>query len=240
MDTNFEKVLEPQFQSALADEIVSMVAAVASNASAPDSAIRALEKSRQESLAPEQRAAAAALQAYGARCAADVFTSALEPQAGERAAELMHALESDSGGDALSILESQPDAGAEFKSRMSRAIAAKCAGLVAAEIERLKKGPVTILNEEDAKVFEARHAEHQKQQTQAAITFLSSLPARFPTFGTALFRSIRRDVQHQIEEEHPRPAIHAAVAALFDDALAAMPEEARAEIVRGDENEAMH
>lgn len=235
MESNFEKMLEPRSQSALADEIVSMVAAVASNASAPDSAIRALEKSRQESLAPEQRAAAAALQAYGARCAADVFTSALEPQAGERAAALRHALESDSGGDALALLESQPEAGAEFKSRMSRAIAAKCAELVAAEIERIKKGPVTILNEDDAKVFEARHAEHQRQQTQAAITFLSSLPARFPSFGADLFKSIRRDVQRQIEEVHQRPAIHAAVAALFDNALAAMPEETRARIAQDDQ-----
>ncbi|WP_052452317.1 hypothetical protein [Noviherbaspirillum autotrophicum] len=223
MKASFENTLDPTFQSALADEIVSMVAAVVSNASAPDSAIRALVKSRQDSLAPEQRAAAAALQAYGIRCAADVFTPALEPEAIERAAKLRQALESQSADDALAALESNPEAGMEFKSRMSRAIASKCAELAAAEIERAKSGPVTILNEADAKVFETQHAQHQKQRSQATTTFLSSLPVRFPSFGVDLFNAIRRDVQREIEENHKRPDVHAAVAALFDDAIAAMP-----------------
>lgn len=223
MKANFENTLDPKFQLALADEIVSMVAAVVSNASAPDSAVRALVKSRQDSLAPEQRAAAAALQAYGIRCAADVFTPALEPEAIERAAKLRQALESQSADDALAALESNPDAGMEFKARMSLAIASKCAELAAAEIERAKSGSVTILNEADAKVFETQHAQHQKQRAQATTTFLSSLPVRFPSFGADLFNSIRRDVQREIEANHKRPEVHAAVAALFDDAIAAMP-----------------
>ncbi|HYD95211.1 MAG TPA: hypothetical protein VEC01_07790 [Noviherbaspirillum sp.] len=227
MNTNFENTLDPTFQAALADEIVSMVAAVVSNASAPDSAARALVKSRQDSLAPEQRAAAAALQAYGIRCAAEVFTPALEPEAVERAARLRQALEAQSANEALALLDAKPDAGMEFKSRMCIAIATKCAELVAAEIERAKNGPVTILNEDDAKVFEARHAQHQEQRAQAATAFLSSLPVRFPSFGVDLFISVRREVQRHIEENHKRPDIHAAVAALFDDAVAAMPAETR-------------
>lgn len=223
MNTNFEKVLDSTFQSALADEIVSMVAAVVSNTSAPDSAIRALEKRRQDTLAPEQRAAAAALQAYGARNAAMVFTVALEQQAEERANELQRALESVTDDDALALLESTPEAGEEFKARMSLAIATKCAQLIATEIERVKTGPVKILNEDDAKVFEENHARHQRQRTEAAVDFLSNLPVRFPKFGANLFATIRRDVQHLIAENHKRPDIHAAVSTLFDDAISAMP-----------------
>lgn len=230
MNTNFDQVLAPDFQTALADEIVATVAAVVANASAPDSAVRALQKGRQETLSLEQRAAAAALQAYGARCASDVFTASLDAQAGDRASELQQALEADSEEDALASLESMPEAGTGFKSRMSFAIAAKCAELVAAEIERIKKGPVTILNEEDAKIFRSQHEQHQKQQMDAAITFLSTLPTRFPTFGTELFSTIRHDVQRQIEKNHKRPDIHAAVTRLFDDALAAMPADVRAKV----------
>lgn len=68
-------------QAPFADEIVATFAAVISNASAPDSATRALEKSGQASPPAEHRAATAALQAYGVQCAADVFTPGLEPQA---------------------------------------------------------------------------------------------------------------------------------------------------------------
>lgn len=66
MDRDFARLLDAMPQAPLADEIVAMLAAVVSNTSVPDSATRVLEKSRQDSLAPEQRAAAAALQAYGA------------------------------------------------------------------------------------------------------------------------------------------------------------------------------
>ena len=232
MNTDFERVLGEMPQPQLADEIVATLAAVVSNASAPDSATRALQKSRQDSIPPEQRAAAAALQAYGARCAADVFAPGLEPQAAQRADELRQALEADADDDAVALLTSAPDAGAAFKSRLCHAIAAKCAELVAAEIERTKKGPITILNEEDAKVFEARHAEHQQQRMHAARTFLGSLPTRYPSFGAALFATIRRDVQQQIEEKHKRPDIHAAVAAMFDDAVADMQPSAREEVIR--------
>lgn len=232
MGMDFEKTLEATPQSPLADEIVAMLAAVVSNASAPDSASRALEKSRQDSLPPEQRAAAAALQAYGVQCAADVFTPGLEPQAAQRATHLRQALEAASATDALALLASNPDIGAEFKSRMCIAIARKCAELVAADIERAKKGPITILNEDDAKVFEARHAEHQRQRTRAAADFLASLPPRYPSFGAALFAQIRDDVARRIEDEYQRPDIHAAVAALFDAALAAMQPAMRDEVMR--------
>ncbi|MFC7515824.1 hypothetical protein ACFQUU_12490 [Herbaspirillum sp. GCM10030257] len=227
MNTSFEKVLEPAAQSALADEIVSMVAAVVSNTSAPDSAIRALAKNRQDTLAPEQRAAAAALQAYGARNAATVFTVALEPQAVARANELQKALEAATDGDALTLLESDPEAGEGFKERMSLAIATKCAQLIATEIERVKTGPVKILNEDDAKLFEENHVRHQTQRTEAAVSFLRDLPVRFPTFGAHLFHAIRRDVQNWVEESYKRPDIHAAVSTLFDDAMSAMPPDVR-------------
>lgn len=218
MNKNFENLLDATVQSALADEIVGMVAAVVSHTTAPDSAIKALEKSRQDALTPEQHGAASALQAYGVRCAAEVFTPSLEPQASEHAATLRRALESQSAAGLLELLESDPDAGKEFKSRMCFTIAAKCAELIAAEIEREKKGPITILNPDDAQVFAARHAQHQKERTQAATRFLKSLPARYPSFGADLFASIRQQVEQQIAERHKRPDIHLAVAALFDDA----------------------
>lgn len=53
MDRDFERLLDAMPQAPLADEIVAMLAGVVSNTSAPDSATRALEKSRQDSLAPE-------------------------------------------------------------------------------------------------------------------------------------------------------------------------------------------
>ena len=227
-----ERVLAAMPQALLADEIVATLAAVVSNASAPDSATRALEKSRQDSLAPEQRAAAAALQAYGVKCAAEVFTPGLEPQAMERAEQLRKTLEAESGQDVLALVAAKPDIGAEFKSRMCHVVASKCAELVAAEIERAKKGPITILNEEDAKVFEARHAEHQNQRARAATDFLGSLPERFPSFGAALFAEIREDVEREIEDKHKRPDIHKAVAAMFDEAVAAMPPAARDQAAR--------
>ena len=227
MSTSFEKALEPTVQTALADEIVCMVAAVVSNTSAPDSAIRALEKSRQDKLAPEQRAVAAALQAYGVRNAAAVFTVALEPQAGQRADELQRALESATDANVLALLESEPEAGEKFKAQMSLAIATKCAQLIAAEIERGKRGPMKILNEDDAKRFEENHAVHQRQRTEAAVGFLHDLPVRFPGFGAQLFNAIRQDVLKVIKENYKRPDIHAAVSALFDDALSAMSPEIR-------------
>ena len=233
MNTDFEKALAAMPQSPLADEAVAMLAAVVSNTSAPDSASRALEKGREETLAPEQRAAAAALQAYGVQCAAEVFTQGLEPQAMERAGQLRQALEAESDGHALTLLASKQEIGAEFKSRMCLAVARKCAELVAAEIERAKKGAITILNEDDAKTFEARHAEHQNQRTRAATGFLASLPTRFPSFGARLFVDIRADVEGHIKEKYKRPDIHTAVAAVFDDAVAAMPPSVRAEVARG-------
>lgn len=232
MGMSFEQSLTAIPQAPLADEIVSMLAAVVSNASAPDSATRALEKSWQDSLAPEHRAAAAALQTYGVQCAAEVFTPGLEPQARDRAASLSKALEDESSTDALAMLTSKPDVGAEFKSRMCLAIARKCAELVAAEIERAKKGPLTILNAEDAKVFAEQHAEHQRQRTRAATDFLGSLPTRFPSFGAALFAEIRTDMEGWVEEQYKRPDIRTAVAALFDDAIAAMPPSAREDVAR--------
>jgi hypothetical protein len=161
-----------------------------------------------------------------------VFTPGLEPQAVERAEQLRTKLEAESAQDALAMLASQPDIGAEFKSRMCHAVVSKCAELVAAEIERAKKGPITILNEDDAKVFEARHAEHQKQRARAATDFLGSLPERFPSFGAALFAEIREEVERHVEEKHKRPDIHKAVAAMFDDALAAMLPAARDQVAR--------
>jgi hypothetical protein len=223
MDTNFGQVLQSIDQSALADEIVAVLAAVVSDMSAPGSALGGLRKSREESLTPEQQAAAAALQAYGVECASEVFTAGLEPDAKERASRLGQALQEDSAGDVLSHLRSSPDAGAEFKSRLSLGIAIKCADLVAAEIDRAKKGHFTILNEEDAAIFEARREEHRKQRAEAAREFLASLPSRYPSFGAALFATIRRDVQRHVEEQHKRPDTKAAVASLFDNALASMP-----------------
>lgn len=223
MDTNAEQVLESIDQSSLADEIVTVLAAVISDISAPDSALSGLRKSREESLRPEQRAAAAALQAYGVECAAKVFAAGLEPEASDRASRLSQALREDSTDDTLSSLRSNADAGAEFKSRLSLGIAMKCVEVVAAEIDRAKNGHFTILNEEDAAIFKARQEEHRKQRASAAKEFLASLPSRYPSFGAVLFATIRRDVQQHVEEQHKRPDTSEAVASLFDNALASMP-----------------
>lgn len=233
MERDFERALAAMPQVSFADEIVAMLAAVVSNVSAPDSAARALEKSRQASVAHAQRAAAAALQAYGAQCAAEVFTPGLDPQARERAEQLCHALEAESVKDELTLLASKPEIGAEFKSRMCLAVAGKCAELVAAEIERARKGPITILNEDDAKVFAERHAEHHNQRMRAATDFLASIPTRFPSFGAALFGEIRENVERHIEQTYKRPDVHKAVAAMFDDAVAAMQPSMREEVARG-------
>jgi hypothetical protein len=150
----------------------------------------------------------------------------------ERAAQLCHALEAESARDALALLTSEPEVGAEFKSRMCLAVARKCAELVAAEIDRARQGPITILNEDDAKVFEARHTEHQNQRMRAATDFLGSLPTRFPSFGAKLFGDIREDVERHIKEKYKRPDIHTAVSAMFDDAVAAMHPSMREEVAR--------
>lgn len=234
MDRNIENVLAAMPQAPLADEIVATLAAVVSNTSAPESATRALERSRQASVAPEQRAAAAALQAYGVQCAAEVFTQGLDHQAMERADQLCRALEAESAQEALTLLTSKPEIGAEFKSRMCLAVAGKCAELVAAEIERARKGPITILNKDDAKVFEEQHAEHQNQRRRAATDFLGSIPTRFPSFGLALFGEIREDIERHIEEKYERPDVHKAVAAMFDDAVAAMPAPMREQVAGHD------
>lgn len=223
MDINFGRVLQSIDQLSLADEIVAVLAAVVSDMSAPDSALGGLRKNREESLTPEQQAAAAALQAYGVECAAEVFTAGLESDASERASRLGEALQKDCSADVLSRLQSDPEAGLEFKSRLSLGIAIKCADLVAAEIDRAKKGHFTIANEEDATIFEDRRKEHQKQRTEAAREFLASLPSHYPSFGAALFATIRRDVQRHIEQQHKRPDTKEAVASLFDSALASMP-----------------
>lgn len=232
MTMNFEQTLDKSRQAALADEIVTMAAAVVSNASTPDFAMRALAQSRRESLTPEQRAAEAALQAYGVRCAGEVLTRELDQTAAERAEELRLELEKECAESDLALLEQDESAAAEFKSRMCQAIAAKCAELVAAEIDRLKKGRLTILNEEDKEVFDRQHQEREAKRKEAITSFLSALPTRYPSFGTRLFGSIRKDVQRDIEEQYKSPDIHAAVAAVFTDALAAMPPEQRAEIAR--------
>ena len=128
------------------------------------------------------------------------------------------------------VLSREPDLGIAFKSRLCLGIASKCAELVAAEIDRQKKGPLTILDPEDRKVFADRHEAHQRQRTERAIAFLSSLPRQFPSFGAALFASIRSEVRQQIEEKYKSPDVHAAVAALFDKALDAMSPEMRRQV----------
>jgi hypothetical protein len=164
------------------------------------------------------------------RCAGEVFTSGLDDLAAGRADELRVALESNCENDALRLLDKEPDAGAEFKSEMVRAIASKCAELVASEIDRVKKGRFTILNEDDQKTFDRQHDDRLKRRTQAITEFLSSLPERYPSFGTNLFADIRRNVQREIEEKYKSPDIHAAVGAMFSDALNAMSPEVRKKI----------
>lgn len=214
-------------QAAIADGIAAALIAVVSDASAPESALGALRKTREDSVPPEQQAAVAALQAYGVDCAADVLVAGLEPDAKGRAATLVKSLEDECAHDTLSLLRSNEDAGAQFKSRLALRIATRCAELIAAEIDRDKQGRFTILDEKDAALFEARRKEHHEQRAEAAEKFLASLPERYPSFGAGLFASIRREVQRQIEERHKRPDTHAAVAALFDAALARMPESMR-------------
>lgn len=227
MAVNFEKLLDKDQQSALAEEIVTTAAAVVSNASAPDFAVRSLKQGIAANLSPEQRDAAIALQAYGVRCAGEVLTVALDLSAAQRAEALRTALEEDSPNGVQANLDQQPEAAATFKSRMCRAIAGKCADLAAADIDRLKKGKITILNEDDQQVFEQQHEERGQKQAQAATAFLSSLPQRYPSFGIALFKDIRQDVQHEIEEKYQSPDIHARVESLFINALEAMPPDAR-------------
>lgn len=229
MTVEFEKMLDKDRQSALADEIVTAVAAVVSNTSAPEFAMRPLEQGLLAALSPEQREAAVALQAHGARYAGEVFAAALDPSAAERAAAFRLALEKECPDGALELLDQQPDTAQTFKSRLCRAIAWKCANLAAADIDRLKKGKIAILNEQDQQVFEQQHAEREQKQAQAAQDFLSSLPERYPSFGAALFKDIRQGVQHDMEEKYQRPDIHARVASLFKDALDAMPPDARAQ-----------
>lgn len=232
MAVNFEMLLDKDQQAALADEIVTATAAVVSNASAPDFAVRSLKQGISANLSPEQLDAAFALQAYGVRYAGEVLTTALDPSAAQRADALRTALEENSANGVLAILDQQPEAATAFKSRMCRAIAGKCAELAAADIDRLKKGKITILNEEDQQVFERQHEERGQKQAQAITAFLSSLPERYPSFGIALFKDIRRDVQHEIEGKYKSPDIHAQVESLFRNALEAMPVSADAFLTR--------
>ncbi|MGV3741416.1 MAG: hypothetical protein ACO1NO_03795 [Burkholderiaceae bacterium] len=222
MTINFEQSLDKNLQSDLADEIVATVAAVVSNASAPDFAVRTLEQGLLASLSPEQREAAVVMQAYASKCAGEVFTPGLDNLAAERATALTAALEEKCPGDALRAFNEQSEAGAVFKSRMSHAIASKCADLAAAEIDRLKKGKITILDEKDAETFHQRHEKSQAKQTEAAVSFLASLPERYPPFGMQLFSDIQQQVQNEIEEKYKSPDIHAKVASLFRQAREAM------------------
>lgn len=222
MAANFQNLLDKNDQSVLAEEIVALTAAVVSNATAPDFAVRTLEQGVSASLTPEQRAAAAALQAYGVKCASQIFTSALDQSALDRAQEFEEALKKNCAGHALAILDQEPEAGSEFKAAMCRAIAGKCADLAAAEIDRLKKGKTTILNEHDQQIFNQQHDDRQEKQATAVIAFLSSLPQRYPTFGMELFEEIQQNVQRDIEEKYKSPDIHAKVASLFEDARKAI------------------
>jgi hypothetical protein len=223
MDAKLESALQSIDQVAVADALASALTAVVSNASEPDSALAGLRKARNDSVSPEERSAVAALQAYGVESAADVLCAGLEQDASDRAERLREGLEADSGSDALALLRNNADAGAAFKSRLSLRIALRCAEMVAAEIERDKQGRFTILNEQDAAIFESRREAHRKQRVDAARDFLASLPDRYPSFGAALFSDIRRHVERDVAEQHKRPDIHQAVASLFDDALACMP-----------------
>jgi hypothetical protein len=223
MNASVESALKSIDQVAVADTLASALTAVVSNASEPDSALAGLRKARNDAFAPEERAAVAALQAYGVECAADVLSAGLEQDASERAARLREGLEAESGNDALSLLRNNADMASAFKSRLSLRIASRCAEMVAAEIERDKEGRFTILNVEDAAIFESRREAHRRQRIDAARDFLASLPGRYPSFGAALFADIRRQVERDVAEQYKRPDIHDAVASLFDDALACMP-----------------
>lgn len=229
MTIDFEKLLDKQRQSDLADEIVTATAAVVSNASSPDFAVRSLEQGILAELSPEQSDAAIALQAYGVGCAGEVLSAGLDPSAAERADALRSALAEKCPDGALARLSRQPDAAATFKSRMCQAIAGKCAELAAADIDRLKKGKITILNEEDREIFDRQHEERGQKQAQAATHFLSSLPERYPSFGSALFNDIRQAVQRDMEEKYKSPDIHTRIETMFKDALKVMPADIRAQ-----------
>jgi hypothetical protein len=222
MAIQFDQLLDGGKQSSLAEEIVTVTAAVVSNASAPDFAVQTLEKGLSANLSAEQRAAATVLQAYAVKCAEEVLTPALDPSAAERASMLKASLEKNCPDGELAALENAPQAAKEFKATMCRSLASKCAELAAAEIDRLKKGKITILNEEDKKVFDQLHEQHQEKQTKATVAFLSSLPQRYPSYGKPLFDSIRQHVQHDIEERYKSPDIHAKVDSLFKEALSAL------------------
>lgn len=222
MAIDFEHSLDKNLQSALADEIVTTVAAVVSNASAPDFAVRTLEQGVQASLSPDQREAAAVMQAYGSKCAGNVFTAGLDKLAAERASALRVTLEGKCQNNLLHAFDKEAEAGIEFKSRMSCSIASKCAELAAAEIDRLKKGKIAILDEKDAEAFNQRHAESQKKQTDATVSFLASLPQRYPSFGMQLFNDIQQFVQNEIEEKYRSPDIHTKIASLFKQAREAI------------------
>ncbi|MDQ9172401.1 hypothetical protein Q8A64_18525 [Oxalobacteraceae bacterium R-40] len=226
MALQFDQLLDSSKQSALAEEIVSAIVAVVSNASAPDFAVQTLEKGLSSDLSIEQRDAAVALQVHAVKCAKGVLTSALDATAAERAETLRLSLEKNCSDSALSTLEEVPQAAADFKAAMCLSIVGKCADLTAAEMDRLKKGKITILNEEDQRVFDQQHEQHQEKQMQAITAFLSSLPQRYPSFGRSLFNNIRQHVQHDIEERYKSPDIHDKVDSLFRDALSTMPPDA--------------
>ncbi|WP_019142991.1 hypothetical protein [Noviherbaspirillum massiliense] len=236
MNTNLEPALQSIDQAAVADALASALTAVISNASAPESSLAGLRKERNDSVPPEKMAAVAALQAYGAECAADVLTAGLEQDASERAARLREGLEADAGSETLSLLRTNVDAGSTFKSRLALRIASRCAEMIAAEIERDKQGHFTILNEQDAAIFESRREAHRKLRAEVARDFLASLPSRYPSFGAALFADIRRHVEREVAEQHKRPDIHEAVASLFDTAMRCMPETMRDAVKRAQQS----
>ncbi len=222
MAIDFDHSLDKNLQAALADDIVTTVAAVVSNASAPEFAVRTLAQGILASLSPEQVKAATVMQAYGSKCAGEVFTPGLDNVAAERASTLSAALEEKCQSAALLEFNKQPDVGVEFKSRMSRAIASKCAELAAAEVDRLKKGKITILNEKDAEAFYQQHKKSQEKQAHAAVSFLASLPESYPSFGMQLFTDIQQHVQNEIEEKYKSPDIHTKVASIFQQAREAI------------------
>lgn len=232
MNTHFDQALQSIDQTAVADDLASFLTAVVSDTTSPDSALAGLHKAREAAGGPEQRAAVAALQAYGVEYAAGVLSAGLERDAGERAARLHEALEADAEGDALAVLRGDDEPGSQFKSRLALKIASRCAEMIAAEIERDKQGHFTILDEKDAAIFESRRAAHREQRIEAAREFLASLPVRYPSFGASLFADIRRHVEQEVAEHHKRPDIHEAVASLFDTALERMSGPTRDAVAR--------
>ena len=223
MNANPESALQSIDQVAVADALASALMAVVSNASAPDSALEGLRKAKNDLFPSENRLVVAALQTYGVECAADVLSTGLEQDASERAARLREGLEADAQSDVLSLPRKNTEAGAAFKSELALRIAFRCAEMVASDIERDKQGSFTILDKQDAEIFESRRKAHRKQRIDAAHDFLASLPSRYPSFGATLFYDIRRHVKNDIAERHNRPEIHEALASLFDNALASMP-----------------